>query len=234
MKLVYFILSLLTVFCLIGLVYLIIPWNLYSTLNNGGSNSLLYSLVPAVVGILVATIFVYYSSKRQYETMERFRNELKNEEKQLVQGLKQSDTDFAALWSLTQGRIDYYHQIATNQSRRSFISSQIATAAGFILVVVVAVLAAQATSPTAAISAGAVGVVGGGLSAYIGATFLKSQAEATAQLRQFFLQPVEFSRLLGAERLIDSLEKDQRSEAVQNIVKSMMASQSSAENKKEP
>jgi len=159
---------------------------------------------------------------------------LKDSESQVAQGLEESMPDYGKLWAATQDRIDYYHEIATSQARRSFISTQIATAAGFILIIVVGVIASQASSPVGAISAGAVGVVGGGLSAYIGATFLKSQAEATAQLRQFFLQPVDFSRVLGAERLIENLEKDQRAEAVQQIVRSMTSPHPAPEEKKKP
>lgn len=60
------------------------------------------------------------------------------------------------------------------------------------------------------------------MSGYIGATFMKAQAESSKQLRQFFLQPVEFSRLLGVERLINTLPVEQRSAAVQNVVRTMM------------
>lgn len=158
----------------------------------------------------------------------------KIEEKELVNELKQSDTDVATLWELTQKRIDYYHEIATNQARRSFITSQVATGAGFVLIISVAVIAARTTNPISAISAGVVGVVGGGLSAYIGATFMRAQTEATAQMRQFFIQPVEFHRILGAERLMENLEPEQKADAVQMIIRSLMFPSHSGEEKKEP
>lgn len=190
------------------------------------------AMSPIILGIAIA--YFFYVISKENAVAEQSRTELKKEEKELVEELKLSDTDFATLWSLTQARIDYYHQIVTTQARRSFVSSQIATAAGFALIIAVAVIAARATNPVAAISAGVVGVVGGGLSAYLGATFMRSQTEATAQLRQFFMQPVEFSRLLGAERLLENLEADQKSEAIQQIIKSMMFSQTYGEDKKEP
>lgn len=49
-----------------------------------------------------------------------------------------------------------------------------------------------------------------------------TQAQGSRKLSQFFLQPVESARLLGAERLLQSLQPEQRSEAVSVKVKSMV------------
>lgn len=172
---------------------------------------------------LLTGIGIFISEFRSANAKQQILVSLQKEESSVAKDLdEESKTDFGTLWAVTQKRIDYYHEIATTQARRSFISSQLATVVGFILIVVFGVIAAQAPSTAGAISAGAVGVVGGGLSAYIGATFMKSQSEASVQLREFFLQPVAFSRLLEAERLVDSLEPGDRSIAIRSIVQSMM------------
>jgi ABC-type multidrug transport system fused ATPase/permease subunit len=205
------------------------------------------SVAALIVALLSVTAGLIFNERGRSKREDKARTELQSDEKELSKVLaaalgyrvttsdssgtqpkkEEKDratlTDFASIWAVTQKRIDYYHKIATSQARNSYISSQIATVVGFVIIIVFGVIASQATSPTAAISAGAVGVVGGGLSAYIGSTFMKAQSEATAQLSQFFLQPVEFARLLGAERLIESLGPDQRAEAVHHIVRSMMA-----------
>lgn len=188
-----------------------------------GSTMSASSLVITIVFALLATLKLVldFKSRRREDD---WRVKLEENENRVAEELnKVEQTDFGTLWAATQQRIGYYHKIATSQARNSFISSQLAIVAGFILLVVFGLIAAQATTAVGAISAGAVGVVGAGLSAYIGATFMKAQSEASAQLREFFNQPVEFARLLGAERLVDSLEDHHRSEAVQNIVKTMMA-----------
>lgn len=184
--------------------------------------SLITSLIAAF-SLVVTAASIFSIEYRSTKAKDRSLKSLQKEELSVAKELdEESKTDFGSLWAVTQKRIDYYHEIATTQARRSFISSQLATAAGFVLIVVFGVIAAQAPSTAGAISAGAVGVVGGGLSAYIGATFMKSQSEASVQLREFFLQPVEFSRILEAERLVDSLEPVERAVAVQSIVKSML------------
>ncbi|MCW2648096.1 MAG: hypothetical protein JWP07_4205 [Pseudonocardiales bacterium] len=59
------------------------------------------------------------------------------------------------------------------------------------------------------------------MSAFISATFLKSQTASSDQLRQFFSQPVDFIRILGAERLVETLDRSDKAVAVQQIIKSM-------------
>jgi hypothetical protein len=122
---------------------------------------------------------------------------------------------------ITQKRIDLYHEIATQQSRSSFRSGQIAAYSGFIVIIVVAGIAALTKSGTAAIAASVIGVAGAGLSAYVGSTFMKSQAASAEQLRAYFRQPVEFARMLGAERLLEKVEPGERVRVVERIVQSM-------------
>lgn len=184
------------------------------------AETLFYTVLPTVFAGIIIVGFWHLLTRKSRQEEQTLRSKLETSEQNLGH---ETNTDFGTLWAVTQQRINLYHRIATTQATRSFVSSQVATGAGFTLLIVFGFIASQATSPTAAISAGAVGVVGGGLSAYIGATFMKSQSEATAQLRQFFLQPVEFARVLGAERLIETLDdKNQKAEAVQRIVSSMI------------
>jgi hypothetical protein len=144
-------------------------------------------------------------------------------------GESEADITFAKLWFATQRRIDYYHEIATEQSRHSFRNGQISAYLGFAVVIGVAVIAAFTSSSTGAIAASVIGVAGAGLSAYIGSTFMKAQSDAAAQLRQYFLQPVEFSLMLGAERLVKAIEDPvERSKAVQEIVRNTAAHHSSS------
>lgn len=146
---------------------------------------------------------------------------LQEEERQLVLDAN-GKPDFASLWSLTQKRIDLYHSIATEQAEKSYKMGRRATVGGFVAVLILGGLTAFANGGTASIAASVVGVAGAAMTGYIGATFMKSQSEASAQLSQFFLQPVEFSRMLGVERLLDSLEPADRARAIQRIVDSTM------------
>ena len=133
-------------------------------------------------------------------------------------------TDFGTLWTATQKRLDYYHKIATTQSERSFLNGQIAACAGFSIVIGAAIAAAFSRSAAAAIASAVTGIAGGGLGAYVGATFMKSQDAATAQLRAYFDQPLEFSRILAAERLIFALDEKGRTDAYHKLIDALSSS----------
>jgi hypothetical protein len=170
-----------------------------------------------IVGVAVASVvFSLVQMRARRKALKEIRD--------LERRFENEPPDFKQIWTVTQRRLEYYHEIATSQSRQSFISTQISTGLGFLLISLVGWIASQAPTDIGRISAGAVGVVGGALSAYIGRTFMKAQSEASAQLRQFFLQPVEFSRLLGLERLIETLPEEERATAVHQIVRSVMPS----------
>ena len=85
----------------------------------------------------------------------------------------------------------------------------------------VAIFAGLTKNGTGAIAASVIGVAGAGMSAYIGSTFMKAQASSSEQLGAYFLQPVEFARALGAERLLDKLEPGDRAKVVERIVQSV-------------
>jgi len=89
------------------------------------------------------------------------------------------------------------------------------------MVVGLGLAAANSHSLTASVTAASVGVIGGALSTFLGATFMKASAQSNAQLRKFFAQPMENTRLLGIERLIETLPPAQRSEAILKVIEKM-------------
>jgi hypothetical protein len=140
-----------------------------------------------------------------------------------------SNTDFASLWRVTQKRLDYYHGIATTQSERSFLYSEIAALSGFAVLLASAIAAAFATSLVASISAAIAGISAGGLGAFIGSTFMRSQSLASAQLRDYFRQPLGFSNYLAAERLLDALsDQKERAAAIRDIIKAIVSNGSTS------
>ncbi|MGW3731316.1 TRADD-N-associated membrane domain-containing protein [Streptomyces sp. NPDC000851] len=130
------------------------------------------------------------------------------------------------LWVTTSDRLDLYHQIATRQAEQSFRHAQMAMAIGFATIVVAASVAAFAAKTTAgSIVSGVLGATGAAMAAYIGRTFVRSREIAAAHLRSYFLQPLEFSRYLAAERLIATLEPSARPAAVDHLAQAIVLGQ---------
>ncbi|MCU1701369.1 MAG: hypothetical protein JWR34_7432 [Mycobacterium sp.] len=126
--------------------------------------------------------------------------------------------NFPNLRLATQKRLDYYHDIATKQARDSFRNAQLAAAIGFFILIVAGTIAGFAQSASASIAAGATGVVGAALGGYLGSTFVKMQQESSTRLRAYFLQPLEVSRGLAAERLADLLQGNAKNSAILKII----------------
>jgi hypothetical protein len=147
----------------------------------------------------------------------------------------------SALWDVTHSRLDLYHQIATAQARRSFITAQTSIAVGFLLLITFAVLSVRSHSAVGAATTAALGAVSAALAGYISRTFIRSQEASAIDLRAYFDQPLEFSRFLAAERLLanqEDLSSDQKAMILtaltDNMVSSKPARPTRASRKKKP
>lgn len=222
------------VILVVGLVLAVCVGTLFYVLSDLGGSRGLKLLYSAYAGLIIGTFPLLLFNMRAKVERGAFDDrltlglvsELQNEEQQLAEA--EGNTDLASLWAITQKRIDLYHSIATSQAQNSFRVAQVSAMAGFVAILSLGGLAAFSDG-TSAIAASVVGVAGAAMGGYIGATFMKAQAEASVQLRAFFLQPVQFSRMLGAERLLDGLPDPERAAAVQLIIKSMMGESASHE-----
>ena len=150
------------------------------------------------------------------DTIQQARQRLDEAEKR-VEEEPHARVDFVSLWSVTQKRLDYYHEIATEQARSSYRKAQTAMTIGFAVILAAAGFAAWSTTVTGAISTGVVGIAGGALGGYIGRTFLKAQEDATTQLRSYFDQPMRFSWLLAAERLVEQVPETERAKLIRRL-----------------
>lgn len=117
------------------------------------------------------------------------------------------------LWIESRARLQRYHDIAFEQSKRSFLASLSASVAG-----AVAIFGALAASwagdsnrgvGSATVVVGLAGI-GGAFSAYIAKTFHSTMVRSSEQLETFFLQPTNESRALIAQILAQGESDDVR------------------------
>jgi len=188
-------------------------------------------LLPAMSLLVVLAGFAFvvycsyrltFSGRQETQRAEHARQALQRAETSLGEADRLA---LPGLWDVTHKRLDYYHQIATSQARQSFRNAQIAMTVGFVLLVVFAVLALRATTPTASIVTGALGAAAAAFAAYIGRTFVRSQESAAGHLRAYFDQPLEFSRYLAAERLLEAMDilgPDQRAAIAGDLLRAIV------------
>lgn len=181
-----------------------------------GPASLLWSFVGITIALRI------YKQRLSHFRDTRLLSNAHHRLEQAEEGLRTasegaSESDFFQLWNVNQKRLDYYHEIATAQARQSFRNAQYAMIVGFAVIVVAAVAIVRAQNSTGAAIAGALGAVGAGLAAYVGRTFVKAQEESANHLRSYFAQPLELSRYLIAERLLDKASIDSRDAAAKEV-----------------
>ncbi|AGL21465.1 hypothetical protein [Actinoplanes sp. N902-109] len=133
----------------------------------------------------------------------------------------------SSLWGVTAKRLDYYHEIATQQANASFARAQAATIIGFGILILSLIFSLFAKSTTSSISISVVGGLAAALGGYVGRTFIKSQETASGNLKGYFMQPLELSRFLLAERLLQELPTDRRPDGVLMILEGMTRSSAS-------
>ncbi len=128
--------------------------------------------------------------------------------------------NFDFLWRETQERLSVYHRMATGQSAKSYRNSQIAIIAGFAVLLLCMLLASFVASPAGVLTAGGIAAIGAVLTGYLTRTFMQMYRSTSEQLRSYFDQPLDFSRNLGAERLLSQIADDsKRADAVVEIIR---------------
>ncbi len=194
--------------------------------------SLLFAIITGFYFPALIHFIRFRNIRRTHESRlktERFKEKLNRAEAQAAASEK---LDLSGLWIAAQGRLNYYHDIALSQSRTSFLSGQIATALGFLLLIIAIISAAISDSTSFTLVAGSVGATGAALGGFIGRTFLKTQEISVEQLRSYFVQPLEVSRHLAAERLVNTLEGEDRSDATRDVIRSILGNSSLDEPKR--
>jgi hypothetical protein len=182
-------------------------------------NELVYGLVIAA-GV---TSWAFYKWRRTAHRgafmVDRATKKIEAEEARLA---TQDVIPLPQLWAVTQKRLDFYHGIATVQARVSFRYAQAARVAGFLTVILATIFAATAATTTASVVIAVLGGVGAALSAYIGNTFVRTQESAAGHLKSYFLQPLEFSKYLAAERLMRFSSESNRDAIIAPMVLAML------------
>jgi len=130
------------------------------------------------------------------------------------------DLGLNALWIHNRDRLDTYHKLVTeyaNDARRFTI---LALAVGFGAVVAIGLIGIFVSDTTGgAISASVITAAGAALTGFIGRAVIVNTDNSSKELATFAAHPIEVERALNAERIIQNMPEDKRSEAQLLLVK---------------
>ncbi|MFI7640611.1 hypothetical protein [Nonomuraea sp. NPDC049400] len=188
---------------MMGLTILVIVLAIIDLAKGAPTNPVKWWLVgPAALLIVILAAIATRQHHKKVQRRETALQALHDAEERLAE---RQHLKLVELWTITQSRLNYYHELATAHAQQSFHNAQLAMGAGFLLLLVFAVLGVNASNPRATLVAGVLGVISAALAGYIGRTFIRSQESASGHLHTYFDQPVKFSRYLAAERLIEAM-----------------------------
>ncbi|MFI6236807.1 hypothetical protein ACIBD9_24885 [Micromonospora sp. NPDC050784] len=173
---------------------------------------------------LVGFIFYRRTQFRLYRDrveLERAKVEVQDAESKLADR-DSLHFDFPSLWGVTAKRLDYYHEIATQQANASFRRAQWAMGSGFAILLLSLITSLVAKTLVSSVTVAFIGGLSAALGGYIGRTFLRSQEAASEKLQGYFYQPLELSRILIAERLLQDLPEDRRAEGTLRIIEGIV------------
>lgn len=221
-------------FILVVLIYIsakrIAPWiakDKFATCCPADVNDSAWAEAWLVVGaglaaVSVALFAVWRIRNGVYQGLFGDRREVEAQQASLQKReASQSTSDesptLVSLWNLTQERLDYYHNLATTQAEKSFARAQTAMFIGFVLVIILVWFSVTAKTTSGSIAAGSLGALVGSATAYISGTFIRSQEDAASHLRSYFLQPLEFSRFLAAERIAMKVQGETQAQTLASV-----------------
>jgi hypothetical protein len=128
--------------------------------------------------------------------------------------------DLVQLIKANRKQMAAYDVLAQAQAKNAFRNSQIAMAAGLIVLLAGAAVAISAPSVATKVAAASLTAIGGAVSGFIAQTFLRTYSDAVKQLNFYFQQPLITSYVLTAQRLAGELSSKERcDEALDGLIK---------------
>lgn len=128
--------------------------------------------------------------------------------------------DLVQLIKANRKQMAAYDVLAQAQAKNAFRNSQIAMAAGLIVLLAGAAVAISAPGVTTKVAAASLTAIGGAVSGFIAQTFLRTYSDAVKQLNFYFQQPLITSYVLTAQRLALELScEEKRDEALDGVIK---------------
>jgi hypothetical protein len=126
--------------------------------------------------------------------------------------------DLLGLMNANRKQMDAYDSLARSQAAFSYHTSQIAMGIGLALVVSGVIIVILSDNNSTKYAAAIITAAGGATGAYLSRTFLAVQRAAAVQMNFYFEQPLIQSYILAAERLLEKVSEDRKSQALETII----------------
>ncbi|WP_405635238.1 hypothetical protein OHB53_18175 [Streptomyces sp. NBC_00056] len=175
----------------------------------------------ALIIVLIGT-FGYMAARRAFD--DRIRQISAAATEEAVERLRESARiKLADLYVINRRQLDEYQAVSIAEQHSAFRNAQIASAIGFIFLVVGVGLSFGADTPAATYTSAGLAGLGALLSGFISKVFFTSYITTTNNLRLYYTEPFRTGQILTAERIAclddqEIIDKDVASQLRQDIV----------------
>ncbi|MGW4562324.1 TRADD-N-associated membrane domain-containing protein [Streptomyces sp. NPDC004561] len=153
----------------------------------------------ALIILLIGT-FGYMAARRAFDDRVRQANSAATEE--AVERLRKSQRiRLADLFVINRRQLDEYQAVSIAEQHAAFRNAQIASAVGFIFLVVGVGLSFGAHKEAAIYTSAGLAGLGSLLSGFVSAVFFKQYSATTKQLQRYYTEPFRMGQILTAERI---------------------------------
>jgi hypothetical protein len=217
------------IWCGVGLVLVLGGlWSSTIELNRAWGPEKLWGLVAIVLGAVVLAwcTVPYWSARRAYASRKRavatYRVDQAIEELRKVMETGQGNLQLPRLFDLNRRQLDQYQDLTKSQQHVAFVLTWCAAVGAFLVLIAGSILALRVGDEDKFITGGltALGTI---LSTFLGKTFFEGHREAMKQLNYYYAEPSLTGRLLAAERILDQLPEESRSEYVAALITRILA-----------
>jgi hypothetical protein len=200
-------------------------------IEGSGLWSVIFRVGIAVVQIglaVLASSLLVYTGGRYGSALRAFYDRLRKEDRERVDRalfeLKKSKLNLPDLFILNRSQLDEYLTMTVRQERVTFRNAQIASGAGFAILILGILLSFRAQDVTAQYATAGLSGLGSLLSAFIAAIFFRSWSHTTRELRQYYFEPFRTAQVLSIERLArEGRDGSLDSALAGEIIKSLLA-----------
>ncbi|MCZ2402197.1 hypothetical protein IV498_03125 [Paenarthrobacter sp. Z7-10] len=217
------------IWCGVGLVLVLGGlWSSTADLDRAWGPDKLWGLVAITLGAVVLAwcTVPYWSARRAYASRKRavatYRVDQAIEELRKVMESGQGNLQLPRLFDLNRRQLDQYQDLTKSQQHVAFVLTWCAAVGAFLVLIAGSILALRVGDEDKFITGGltALGTI---LSTFLGKTFFEGHREAMKQLNYYYAEPSLTGRLLAAERILDQLPSESRSEYVAALITRILA-----------
>jgi Flp pilus assembly protein TadB len=113
--------------------------------------------------------------------------------------------DLQSLWRYNKDQLQRYHHLVLNYATSARRTTQLTLTTGFAFLLIIGIVAVLARTVPGAIASSVVVAAGAAVTGFVAQAVLRNSDTSSKEVSAFFSHPLDFERMLAAERIIQEM-----------------------------